>query len=1326
MSHDETRHVECKPSSHVEQERDQQCVSYGLLDEVFTYEQAQEHVRTARKVPDYLRDDAKYENKRDDSGTNEDKKESAAGSASEIVSNVTNQIRFTSTEELHEKIPIYSEHLLDIWRSNNNRQAGQERSSSQNSGLAQTSLSSSSLKFGQESLGLEEESCSRKGLENVVLGGETLRKNIGVENVSHVEKLPSFNSSNEYVDTAQHITELTRAQHNTSDYFNSKVLNNNLKLLKSKHEESQMNKQFDCASTLLQIKKLYNQSSHQKDGLPKDVGKPSSVSGDPQRTPSISFEKTFTNLIQGCNYFENKRLIDAAFRKTDYKNNPGAFSDESEPNSISSSCDNENTSTDGCEKNNGNIDTLEEKPVQNVNNSTRLRTTADNQNYTLVQISDIGPNADEQIKDKCVDTNSQRNQNETRSKSKHVTNNDRSRSSENWDSQASRSEPWKNLQASSPKSLNNLQEKNVGHTQVPDTNRSNEVAGSNNDEFNFSEDGADHSGHSSQCNSNIDEEGFDNITAEELLESLQMSQSGEAVHESTGEQPDCLFHLTNDGTLGFQNIRLRVMLPALNKVLCSNRVSQMTRTYHDIEAVTRLLEEKEKDLELTARIGKELLATNQKLENTVASLENELRSANESITQLHYELSQKNELLTVLTNDADQSEDDSDPGNTSGSACGTMQYEVLQRKIGFLERENRSLRDETDSLCAATDQVEAAEQRLVEDLAAQLSYAHSEVGMIEEDLNRTRNELSALKSQNQALADKLATTEDKLAEATQNSTEMSLVVQLARETQCELAQELAEMKEKYAEVLSILAETQDLLKRTKKRSMPGTSLSFHSGGGGAGSILGSGAPHPDSLAAELECSLFSEFSLDSGIGGERIPRYRRVFDTVRCSTLSSGLTTPHTAPSLYYESLGSSITTPSQPTHPLSYPGECPKGIPGIPGSADLEAALRRLTPGAVLARRTALSSGLMGAGTEYECPRTPDSVMSTGSSGHFTSHSNQWRIPEKLQIIKPMEGSATLQHWSALATPSLSNILEERPGVKVRGSAMDLPPRTYTLDDVEEDDDVSHPGKQFQTSHHTFTYTNSTVKHPDDFTQVTPSSMLNSRMSTAVNSRCSSRAPSRRNSLCMSSGASPLPAPGPSVSLSLAKVLHEKGIQAATPSTLVTPNYTPTATPCNSPERSRESSPTRETAGSSPGGLGSNSSSSSSMYSPFGLPGYLVASGAELLRRALVAPLARDSGRRRAPLPPPVASTGTGRALVGSNKALSNMSIVEQLERIGLDNIVGYGPEAPPPRSSPPPARSRQGSEARSTRVRADLGTVPFKGPSIGTLGAMRKGGLL
>ena len=52
-------------------------------------------------------------------------------------------------------------------------------------------------------------------------------------------------------------------------------------------------------------------------------------------------------------------------------------------------------------------------------------------------------------------------------------------------------------------------------------------------------------------------------------------------------------------------------------VSCGDRLSQMTKTYHDVEAVTRLLEEKEKDLELAAKIGQELLERNRFLEEKV-------------------------------------------------------------------------------------------------------------------------------------------------------------------------------------------------------------------------------------------------------------------------------------------------------------------------------------------------------------------------------------------------------------------------------------------------------------------------------------------------------------------------------------------------------------------------------------------------------------------------------------------------------------------------------------------------------------------------------------
>lgn len=53
---------------------------------------------------------------------------------------------------------------------------------------------------------------------------------------------------------------------------------------------------------------------------------------------------------------------------------------------------------------------------------------------------------------------------------------------------------------------------------------------------------------------------------------------------------------------------------------------------------------------------------------------------------------------------------------------------------------------------------------------------------------------------------------------------------------------------------------------------------------------------------------------------------------------------------------------------------------------------------------------------------------MSTGSCPY-----QPWKLPEKLQIVKPMEGSQTLHHWSQLATPNFGGLLEERPGVKIR-----------------------------------------------------------------------------------------------------------------------------------------------------------------------------------------------------------------------------------------------------------------------------------------------------
>ncbi|KAI4497787.1 hypothetical protein M0802_007113 [Mischocyttarus mexicanus] len=732
------------------------------------------------------------------------------------------------------------------------------------------------------------------------------------------------------------------------------------------------------------------------------------------------------------------------------------------------------------------------------------------------------------------------------------------------------------------------------------------------------------------------------------------------------------------------------------KILCSDRVSQMTKTYNDIEAVTRLLEEKEKDLELTARIGKELLTHNQKLESTVNALESDLKEANEKITQLNHELYKKTELIQILTNDVDES------SSESGTPTGLrgINLDMMQRKISTLEDENKQLRNEFSILIHETNDTEEQEARLVRDIASQLANANMEVDGMADELGRQKEENRLQHEQIISLTAKLAETELRLAQLLAEHDEVGATLVITRDNQNTLASELAEFKERYAEVVNLLSETQEQLRKQRKRGMPTVR------GGSLFPSLGA-APQPDSIASELESSLYSELSLDSGIITDRTPNYKKVFETVRCasrasyssadmnqfprigsmttSTLSSGSMGPRMSctqvksnvsfgfPS--FDSTGHSESEGSLFTEFEDYPGPQRIGVPGAPGAADLEAALRRLTPAEVLTRRACLSTG---AGYNYDYDggiahsppnflpfgcRTPDSIMSTGSSGNLSGFSanagNAWRVPEKLQIVKPMEGSQTLHHWSRLATPTLGGLLEDRPGVRTRGGRAleDIGLLTFTLSDLEEDEEYANPGKLFQDTGSVYTFTNSTVLHPDEHnTSVTPS-IVGSRVATAPSSagnsgKNSPRTRSRSNSTSTFS-----------TTLGLAKMLNERGIKAVTPSCVgtscgATPNgernFIPTATPCNSPDASPPA--TRSTSPPPPTATSQQENTSLSFS--------LLSSGAELLKRTFSTESSSQSQSNKRTRSKPSLSRS-------EKKALSGIRLVEKLERIGIDAIM-------------------------------------------------------
>ncbi|CAH2074176.1 unnamed protein product, partial [Iphiclides podalirius] len=803
--------------------------------------------------------------------------------------------------------------------------------------------------------------------------------------------------------------------------------------------------------------------------------------------------------------------------------------------------------------------------------------------------------------------------------------------------------------------------------------------------------------------------GFDR----ELFQELSFLPDAE-LRECLGEYPDFLYHVARDrfGRLYFRVIRTLL----LDRVLCSNRVSQMTKTYNDIEAVTRLLEEKEKDLELTARIGKELLAANGRLEARVSSLEGELRSARDLVTQLRHDLNAKTDLLQVLTNDTEEGSPTEEQEPPTALA--------LRKRTCALERENRALRDEAARLAAGADSAELAERQLLRDIASQLSSANSEANVLSLELAEERQRAADLQHQLDTSNSRLIVTERNLQQLSTEHEHTLRILEITRENQNALAAELADAKERYAEVAAHLAEAQEQLRQLRRRGEPVRGL--------MPSVAAAAGLLPANLHREMHASVHSELSLDSGIGDPLAhSSMQKVFETVQCASRWSGASASLAGSDVADAPLAAALGKP--PLKPPSadsflddssdaesedlYPGGPAVGVPGAPGAAELAAALRRLTPQEINSRRASLAaSHVLRHRRHTERDISEESaVWGAGAAGGFA----RFRAPHKLQIVKPMEGSLTLHTWAQLAKPTMSGLLEDQEGVGVRGSrsATGLGNRLYRLSDVEEDDDMP----RLPHSSHVYTFTNSTVLHPND----------GSLAGSSVSSVCSSGMSSLSSSVLGTAWSSRLTSRRSSAAVS--PVLSRRESFCAPPSR---PHFTPTATPANSPL------------------LGSPDSTPPSTPRPGDAPPSLhalIASGTSILRRRyLISPAADGS-------PAPLALQTPGSLYTG----LVHRSPMEQLtclkrtlrspasapERCGPAEtplgVPAHPGEGALETSSPLESMSAAGVGGRRGRVRAprprtDLGTVgsapapcaPAQSMTpLGTLSSLlfgRKGGLL
>ncbi|XP_075033266.1 trafficking kinesin-binding protein 1-like isoform X2 [Mixophyes fleayi] len=588
------------------------------------------------------------------------------------------------------------------------------------------------------------------------------------------------------------------------------------------------------------------------------------------------------------------------------------------------------------------------------------------------------------------------------------------------------------------------------------------------------------------------------------------------------------------------------MADELEGVLCSERVGKVTKTYRDIDAVTSLLEEKERDLELAACIGQSLLKQNRELTAKNLFLEEELESAKEEVCQLRHEISMREDLLHLYTSNTESEPVSANTTplcrNKSSFCLQYIQLDTLQEKLQSLEDDNRMMRDEANHILKETSDYEDQEGYLMLDCVDQFSEASRQVALLAEELARRGEDAARQQEEISQLLAQIVHLQHKCRSTSTENEELHQHLSAVKERDHLLKTELQDLQEKHKECQDMLHEAQEELKNQRNRSLPNSTISRYS----TLNIF-----PLDSLAAEIEGTMRKGIDASS-----ELKSYKRVFETVkaanqvvrarsRCPSPQNipGSRAPSqkpsaapsrvgTPPMIFYESEGSSMMLLEEETllpgegNNSSVVGEKKLGMPGTPGGQDLAAALQRLSaqqgshsPDSLyeerehkLNRHDEISSGFLTPNDSVLSTGTNYSGMSEASGSSSMSMGSRAYLPEKLQIVKPLEGSATLLHWQQLAKPNLGGILDPRPGVLTKDfQELDIDLEdVYNLNDFEEDDmepisfqamATSTPTKNraekklFRSVNNlpqtpsTYTITTCRMSHPlEDITQVTSS----------------------------------------------------------------------------------------------------------------------------------------------------------------------------------------------------------------------------------------------
>uniref|UniRef100_A0A3Q3EDA7 Trafficking protein, kinesin binding 2 n=1 Tax=Labrus bergylta TaxID=56723 RepID=A0A3Q3EDA7_9LABR len=640
-------------------------------------------------------------------------------------------------------------------------------------------------------------------------------------------------------------------------------------------------------------------------------------------------------------------------------------------------------------------------------------------------------------------------------------------------------------------------------------------------------------------------------------------------------------------------------------ILSGDRVEQMTKTYNDVEVVTHLLAERDRDLELAARIGQSLLQRNHLLQERNEALEEQLAQTLDQVHQVQHELSKKDELLRMVSSATEESETDSSastplrqpplPGATTATAA-LSQLESLHGKLQDLEEENLMLRSEACQLKRDTICFEEKEQQLVSDCVKELRESNGQMVSLTEELSQKNEELLRHQEEIAQLLSQIVELQHRVKELALEKEELRIHLQASKDAQRQLTAELDELADRNAECLEMLHESQEEIRELRNKNNP------------SADDLQTGCVHvfaQDSLAAEIEGTMRRELSVEeeSTFKDQSFPNsplHQRL-----------GLNITSTFSHASYPGSGqSSLVMTAQPFL-SSQREEVRLGQPGCPGGNDLTKALHRLS----LRRQNFLCERQF-----FQAEREKKLHALAGAEadgGRAAVTARRWaactpRSPTCPSSQDPLE---------QLAKPHLATILDPHPGVVTKGFCPLAQDAVYRLSDMEEDEEdedeelgrisdvekgaaergkededeeeeeggitfkvhFQHPGKCQSSTFSTYTFTTCRILHPSDVTQVT--TRYFSVVHHGQHTQLHETGPSTPVTPCrLSLGDSFPPRRAPAAPCGLAKLVLERGISAQISTDTPPPSPKPTArqplfrllpsTPPNSPSHSPTPSP--------------------------------------------------------------------------------------------------------------------------------------------------------